>query len=98
MVTQWRIAEPDPTAQALLATAIGVPPLLCQLLINRGITDAITARAFLSPSLYDLLDPCLLHGMQPAVQRLLTAIQRAEPIAVYGDYDVDGVTATALLI
>jgi single-stranded-DNA-specific exonuclease len=68
------------------------------LLINRGITDAATARAFLSPSLYDLPDPGLLHGMQPAVQRLLTAIQQAEPMAVYGDYDVDGVTATALLI
>jgi single-stranded-DNA-specific exonuclease len=98
MVTQWRIAEPDPAAQSLLATATGLSPLLCQLLINRGITEATTARAFLSPSLHDLPTPFLLHGMQPAVQRLLTALQQAEPIAVYGDYDVDGVTATALLV
>jgi single-stranded-DNA-specific exonuclease len=67
-------------------------------LINRGLTDAAATQAFLSPSLHDLSDPFLLRGMEQAVQRLLTALQQGEPMAIYGDYDVDGVTATALLV
>ena len=98
MLTQWDVAEPDSTTQHILTTSLALPPLLCQLLINRGITDLAAARAFLSPSLHDLPDPFLLHGMQRAVQRLLTALQQSEQIAVYGDYDVDGVTGTALLV
>jgi single-stranded-DNA-specific exonuclease len=98
MDTQWCIAKPDLTMQRLLAAATDLPPLLCQLLINRGITDAATAGAFLSPSLHDLPDPFRMHGMQRAVQRLLTALRQEERIAIYGDYDVDGVTATALLV
>jgi single-stranded-DNA-specific exonuclease len=94
----WHIAAPDVAAQRLLAEATGQSPLLCQLLLNRGITDAAMARTFLSPSLHDLPDPFLLHGMQQAVDRLVAALQREEQIAIYGDYDVDGVTATALLI
>ena len=94
----WRVADPDPTTQRLLATVTGLPPILCQLLINRGLADATVARAFLSPSLHDLPDPYLLHDMQRAVQRLLTALRQQEPMAIYGDYDVDGVTATALLV
>lgn len=96
--THWRVATPDPTTQRLLATATGLSPILCQILINRGLTEATVAREFLSPSLHDLLDPYLLHGMQRAVQRLLTALRQRESMAVYGDYDVDGVTATALLV
>ncbi|MGQ4807995.1 Single-stranded-DNA-specific exonuclease RecJ [Candidatus Entotheonellaceae bacterium PAL068K] len=98
MRTQWCIAESDPATQQLLAAATGLSPLLCQLLINRGITDAEAARAFISPSLHDLHNPYLLHGMERAVQRLVTALHEAEPMAIYGDYDVDGVTATSLLV
>jgi single-stranded-DNA-specific exonuclease len=94
----WHIAVPDISMQRLLAVATGRSPLLCQLLLNRGITDAAMARTFLSPSLHDLPDPFLLHGMHQAVDRLVTALIQDERIAVYGDYDVDGVTATALLI
>ncbi len=95
---RWCVDEPNPSLQQSLATAANLPPLLCQLLINRGITDAAAARDFLSPSLHDLLDPFLLHGMERAVQRLLTALQQGEQIAIYGDYDVDGTTATSLLV
>jgi single-stranded-DNA-specific exonuclease len=95
---QWQIATPDSRIQQLLAAATALPLLLCQVLINRGITDGAAARTFLSPSLHDLLDPLLLHGMEPAVQRLLTALRRGETMAIYGDYDVDGITATALLV
>ncbi|MGE3536532.1 MAG: single-stranded-DNA-specific exonuclease RecJ [Candidatus Tectimicrobiota bacterium] len=95
---QWHVAEVDRLAQQALASATGLSPLLCQVLINRGITDAAAARAFLAPSLHDLHDPYLLHGMAPAVQRLVRALREGERLAIYGDYDVDGVTATALFV
>jgi single-stranded-DNA-specific exonuclease len=98
MQLQWHLAAPDLSSQRALATTTGLPLLLCQLLINRGIGDAASARAFLSPSLHDLVDPYQLHGMQRAVARLLTALRHGERLAIYGDYDVDGITATALLL
>lgn len=98
MPTRWHVAKPDPTAQGELAVITGLSPLVRQLLINRGITDAASARAFLSPSLRDLHDPYLLHGMQRAISRVLRALKHGEPTTIYGDYDVDGVTGTALLL
>ena len=97
MLTQWQVAAPDP-AQDRLAAELSLSPLTCQVLINRGITDAGAARTFLSPSLHDLHDPYLLLGMDAAVRRIAAAVQQGEPMAVYGDYDVDGVTGTALLM
>ena len=98
MLTQWQVADPDPTTQDRLAAELALSPLLCQILINRGITDAAAARTFLSPSLHDLHDPFQLAGMDAAVRRIVAAMQQGEQMAVYGDYDVDGVTATALLM
>src|SRR6266849_8453270 len=98
MRAQWRVADADMTTRQALVATTGLSPLLCQVLINRGMTDAAAARTFLTPSLHDLHDPYRMHGMEPAVQRLVTAIRQGERIAVYGDYDVDGVTATALLV
>ena len=72
--------------------------MLCQVLVNRGLTETDAIRTFLTPSLYDLQDPYLLHGMDRAVQRLMRALHHGERMAIYGDYDVDGVTATALLV
>lgn len=95
---RWCIDTPNPSLQYEMETDTHLPPLLCQLLINRGITSAAAVQAFLSPSLHDLSDPFLLHGMHRAVQRLLAALQQKETIAIYGDYDVDGATATSLLI
>ena len=97
MLTQWQVAAPDP-AQDRLAAELSLSPLTCHVLINRGITDAGAARPFLSPSLHDLHDPYLLLGMDTAVRRIAAAVQQGEPMAVYGDYDVDGVTGTALLM
>jgi single-stranded-DNA-specific exonuclease len=96
--TRWQVAQPDAAAQQALAAITGLSPLLCQLLSNRGITDAAAAQAFLQPSLHHLEDPNLLHGMARAVERLLQAMRQQETLAIYGDYDVDGVTATALLV
>jgi single-stranded-DNA-specific exonuclease len=68
------------------------------LLARRGVADVDAARRFLQPSLGDLHDPFLLHGMEAAVARLLEARRHAERVAIVGDYDVDGITGTALLI
>lgn len=95
---QWHVAEVDRALQQRLATETGCSSLLCHVLLNRGITDAATARTFLAPSLHDLHDPYLLYGMDSAVRRLLQALNQGERLAIYGDYDVDGVTATALFV
>jgi single-stranded-DNA-specific exonuclease len=74
------------------------PPLLRQVLFNRGYATDAEARAFLKAEPGFDTDPFQLTGMQTAVDRLQRAIRDREPVAVYGDYDVDGVTATALLV
>ncbi|HEX3246103.1 MAG TPA: single-stranded-DNA-specific exonuclease RecJ [Chloroflexota bacterium] len=72
-------------------------PLLAQLLVNRGITGFADARQFLTPDLSALRDPFALMGMDQAADRLLHSIQHEERIAIYGDYDVDGLTAASVL-
>lgn len=92
---RWQVQVPIP---AHIDRALEeVPPLLRQLLYNRGIEDAESVAAFLDGSVPFDTNPYLLSGMQEAVARLHAAITGGEQIAVYGDYDADGVTATALL-
>ncbi|MBW3661359.1 MAG: single-stranded-DNA-specific exonuclease RecJ [Gemmatimonadetes bacterium] len=81
-----------------LAAALGLPPAIGELLVRRGHDSLGRARAFLEPSLDELHDPFLLRDMDVAVERIERAIEAGEPIVVYGDYDVDGITATALLV
>jgi single-stranded-DNA-specific exonuclease len=76
----------------------GVSPLTIQILQNRGITEPNQARYFLAPALSDLPDPFLMKDMRPAALRIIEAIRRREKITLFGDYDVDGTTATALLL
>jgi single-stranded-DNA-specific exonuclease len=76
---------------------LGISPLLARILCNRGISTLEEARRFLSPALSDLPSPFLMRDMDRAVSRVIRAIRVHEPIAVFGDYDVDGTTATALL-
>ncbi len=85
-------------AAARLAEALGASPLLAQCLLNRGVDGPDAAARFLRPRLKDLSDPLLLPNMAAAVKRLLSARQRREALVIFGDYDVDGVTATALLL
>ncbi len=92
MNKRWVIAPPDPAAAAL-----GLLPPLAQTLWHRGCRDAATARQFLHPQLRDLRDPLELPAMTAAVERILAALAAGERIAIYGDYDVDGITASALL-
>jgi single-stranded-DNA-specific exonuclease len=93
----WRVATADPALVAVLARGLGLSPLLAQLLVNRGVRDLPAARRFLQPSLDGLHDPARLPGLPAAVERLRRALRDRERIVIYGDYDVDGVTGTALL-
>ena len=80
-----------------LAKEIGISPILCRLLQERGITSAAEAKRFFRPQLNELHDPFLMNHMNIAVERLNQAMGRKERILIYGDYDVDGTTAVALV-
>ena len=93
---RWQI-HPPPTPQADAALE-KFPPILRRLLFNRGVATDAEARDYLHARPGFDTDPFGLSGMGVAVERIRYALERAEPIAIYGDYDVDGVTATALLV
>jgi single-stranded-DNA-specific exonuclease len=93
---RWLLQTPlTPEADSALAAH---PPLLRQILFNRGIATATEADAFLRAESNFSTDPFQMKGMRVAVDRIQIALANREPIAIYGDYDVDGVTATALLV
>ena len=97
---RWNYKSPTPEEQeaaAKLSLEIDVSPVICLLLIRRGISTAQEARAFFRPQLHSLHDPFLMQDMDKAVDRLNSAMGRKERILVYGDYDVDGCTAVALV-
>jgi single-stranded-DNA-specific exonuclease len=91
-------AAVDAGQVAALASGLALPPALCRLLVLRGQGEAAAARAFLRPDLERLGDPWALAGMTSAVARVEQALDRGETILVHGDYDVDGICSTALLV
>ena len=93
---RWTVEPPHPGAPAL-AKELGLSPVVAQMLLNRGLADGGAARDFLKPTLKILHDPMLLPGLPEASKRLAAAIAKNEKIVIYGDYDVDGITATAIL-
>lgn len=93
----WNTHKINLRAQKLLSESLGITPLFAQLLANRGIIDAEDARYFLFGDLGSCHDPFLMKDMDKAAVRVHAAINNGEKILVYGDYDVDGVTSTALL-
>ncbi len=93
---RWIRSEVDEAGAAALAGA-GFHPRMARLLASRGVTDATTARRYLNPRLADLPDPFLMKDVERAAHRVADAIQGAEAITLFGDYDVDGVTSSALL-
>ena len=95
---RWSVRRHNAEAAASLARVLGVSPILAALLINRGYADECAARAFLNPSYDQLHEPYLMLGMREAVARLKQAIETQEPVLIYGDYDVDGTTGTAILL
>src|SRR5216683_1276857 len=95
---KWIVREPDTVRAAELANALGVSAIVAGLLVARGYHDSGAAEAFLNPALNQLHDPFLMRGMSEAVKHLLLAIDHHEPVLIYGDYDVDGTTGTAVLL
>src|SRR5450432_1775966 len=98
MKFRWSLAPQQPLLAGPLASQLKIPPLLAQCLLNRGFSEPMAIESFLRPRLKNLADPFLLPNMYKAVERLLRARAQNEPLVIFGDYDVDGVTSTALLI
>ncbi|MGH9566090.1 MAG: DHH family phosphoesterase, partial [Candidatus Angelobacter sp.] len=94
---RWKHANPDQAIVERLCAGTGIPSIIGRLLVIRGISDAISATCFLTPSLEQLHSPYLMLGMKEAIERLVAAITRRESILIYGDYDVDGTTAVVIL-
>ena len=97
MAKCWHIRSHDPASIASLQRAAGVSDVVAQLLICRGITDPAKARSFLDPKLTDLYEPESLPGCREAAQQIHAAVKARQRIVIYGDYDVDGMSGTAVL-
>ena len=96
-VKRWRLAPNNKGIEQELVDSLGVYPIVAKLLIDRGITTADEGRQFLGGQLSDLLDPFSLKGMKEAVPLIEDAVAKKDKIVIYGDYDVDGITATSLM-
>ena len=100
MKYKWNYQPPTPVqreAAKALSRELGISPILCRLLQERGIQTAAEAKRFFRPQLSELHNPFLMKDMDKAVERLNRAMGRKERILVYGDYDVDGTTAVSLV-
>jgi single-stranded-DNA-specific exonuclease len=98
VLPRWALEPvPDTAAARDLAAALGLPPALAALMVQRGFGSSERARAFLRPSLSDLSDPFSLAGMTEAVETIAAAVKAGRTILVHGDYDVDGQCSTAVL-
>lgn len=94
---QWYLHPADPDAAQSLARSARISPVVAQLLLNRGIKDAASAHRFLYAPLNELASPDRLPGVRQAAQQIVHAITQHRKICIYGDYDVDGITGTAIL-
>ena len=94
----WRLLPHDPGAIAQLAEALRTPHVVAQLLLNRGVTSPEQGRRFLDAPLTGLHPPDLLPGVPEAANRILAAAKAGRKLCVYGDYDVDGVSGSAILL
>lgn len=97
MRKQWSLIPTDEAAIQHLHEVLKIHPLLCRLLVQRGITSYDAAKTFFRPELSQLHDPFLMKDMDAAVNRLTKAIVKGEKILLYGDYDVDGTTSVAMM-
>jgi single-stranded-DNA-specific exonuclease len=94
---KWVVAPDGGEAAVRMAQETRLPPVVARLLVNRGIKDAAGAAAFLEPRFKELFSPALLPNMNVAAERIARAVKAGEKITLYGDYDVDGITGTAML-
>lgn len=95
----WQLKHADNATEAAnqLAQSAKIEPMVAQILINRGYETPEQASTFLHPDLSQLADPLLMHDMQAGIDRIQEAIMNDEKITIYGDYDADGVTSTAIM-
>lgn len=99
MELNWQLINNHPPAKvSQFAQQLNSSPVLARILLNRGVESIEAARQFFKPNLANLHDPFLMAGMRAAVERIETAISQKQQILIYGDYDVDGATATAMLL
>ncbi len=98
MNRRWLVNKTNQEFLDYLAKKTSISTALAQILINRGFKDEKSIKDFLSPSLNNLHDPFLMPDMKKAVERIKTALKNNETVLVHGDYDADGITATALLV
>src|SRR5262252_2322346 len=97
MLNRWVIAQPDAEQARALAEELAIAMPTALVMVGRGLRDPDDARKFLAPRLGALRPPDRMAGFARAVERLARAVRTREPIGVFGDYDVDGITTTALL-
>ncbi len=95
---EWEFTDYDRKLAADLGSYLGVSPILGALLVQRGYVDPLRAKMFLRPKLADLDDPFRVRNLRSAALRIIDAIDKNENILVFGDYDVDGITSTTLLV
>lgn len=98
MHRRWFIRRTNPEYLAYLSRAVPVPPVVAQILINRGIKTAADVCSFLNPGVTSLSDPYDLPGMAASVERIKVALARNQRVLIHGDYDADGLTATAIMV
>ena len=98
MEKKWVLRDKSPDLCLKLSQALNISQIVAQVLINRGLSTPEQAQLFLSASLLDLHSPFLMKGMEKAVDRIISAIKNNEKVYIYGDFDVDGITATAVMV
>jgi single-stranded-DNA-specific exonuclease len=94
----WQFRDPDAAIAKNLSNKLEMPEPAARALANRGVSSVDDAIAFMNPSADDMHSPALFHDIAPAVERILRALDNHERILIFGDYDVDGITSTALLV
>lgn len=94
---KWKLAPAADAAPVAMLTKKGLSPVVADLLVKRGITTAEAAQRFLKPDPSSIHDPHQLHDMDKAVERIQQAVEQGEQITIYGDYDADGITSTAVM-
>jgi single-stranded-DNA-specific exonuclease len=95
---RWFVNRTNPQFIKYLSAAASVSPVLAQILVNRGLKTSAEISSFLNPALSHLTDPFDINGMKSAVERISAALRAGEKVLVHGDYDADGLSATAILI
>lgn len=97
MEKRWNLISANQTQVQSLQSGLKIHPILCELLVQRGISTFDDAKLFFRPDINHLHDPWLMKDMQKAIDRIQIAIQQNQKILVFGDYDVDGTTSVATL-